>query len=116
VKAKLTTAFQWLLLVIVLVHIWPVCLFTGLMLAALGSRPLLSERGAFDCDGTPVRYQVFSLEFPQRGQSFWFAEFARRHSLDLTPSLLSGVRGWLSPAAVGRLWLPIWQRGLGQWF
>lgn len=113
-KAKLKTALQWLFLVVVWIFMLPSCLLTGAALAALGSKPLIEERGTFDFDGTPVRYQVFSLKFPERSRSTWIVDFARLYSLQLLPSLFSGLRGWLSPAAVARLWLTVWQRGVGQ--
>ena len=114
-KARLKFGLQWLMLLGLAYFLLPVCLFTGLVLAMFGSRPLLIERGTFDSDGTPVRYQVFSLRFPPGREPGWLTEFIRQHNLDWLPSLTSGLRGWLSPTSVGRIWSPLLRRGFERW-
>ena len=113
-KSRLKFGLQWLVLFYISVSLLPMCLLTGLVLALFGSRPLLVERGTYDLDGTPVRYQVFSLRFPSGREPRWLTDFIRQYTLDWFPSLTSGLRGWLSPAAVGRLFLPMWNRFLDQ--
>jgi len=101
--SSLTSGLQWLGLLSFTILFAPTCLAVGCLLASFGSRPLLEERGAFDLDGTPVRYEVFSLS-RSSNQPKWLVTFIRRYNLDLLPSLASGERGRLSPAAVARLW------------
>ena len=91
-------------LLLLCVFLGPHGLLTGFVLHIFGSSPLLTERGGFDLDGTPVHYQVFSLQFPPGREPKWLTRFVCRYALDLLPLITSGLRGWLSPAAVGRLW------------
>ncbi|NBV23453.1 MAG: hypothetical protein EBS05_16230 [Proteobacteria bacterium] len=114
-KARLIFGCQWLVLLLLCVFLVPYGLLTGLVLHIFGSRPLLTERGGFDLDGTPVRYQVFSLQFPSGRQPKWLTRFVCRYTLDLLPLLTSGLRGWLSPTAVGRLWWSLPRRGFERW-
>lgn len=105
-KARLVFGLQWLGLLCLCLTILPVWLFVVVVLGLHGSRPLLSERGTFDMDGTPVRYQVFSLQFAPLQESPGLVNLLRLYGLDLLPALGSGLRGWLSPNAVARLWFP----------
>lgn len=105
-KVRFLFGLQWLALLCLSLAILPVWLLVGVILGLRGSRPLFSERGTFDLDGTPVRYQVFSLEFRPGQESPWLINFLNLYGLDLLPSLGSGLRGWLSPKAVARLWFP----------
>lgn len=115
-KSRLKFELQWLVLFCAAIYLLPICLLTGLVLALFGSRPLLVERGTFDLDGTPVRYQVFSLRFPSGREPKWLADFIRQYRLDWLPAITSGLRGWLSPAAVGRLcWVPVWRKCFERW-
>lgn len=104
---------NWLLLAFVCVFMSPTTLLVALALSAAGSRPLLTERETFDSNGVPVRYQVFSLQFSPEASRDWLTSFLTRHFLNLLPSLFSGLRGWLPPEAVWRLWQPVWERGAG---
>jgi hypothetical protein len=115
-KARLTDGVQWLALVGLAVYLLPIALLTGPVLTLFGSRPLLVERGTFDVDGTPVRYQVFSLQFSPGRELMWLPDFIRQHHLDWLPAIGSGLRGWLSPVAVIRMvCLPVWQKCLERW-
>lgn len=114
-KARLKFGCQWLGLIGLAYFLLPVGLCTGLVLTLFGSRPLLIERGTFDSDGTPVRYQIFSLRFPARREPKWLTGFICQYRFDWLPSLTSGLRGWLSPAAVGKLWSPWLRSGFERW-
>ena len=101
--SSLTSGLQWLGLLSFTILFAPIGLASGCLPASFGSPPLLEERGAFDLDGTPVSNEIYSLSRSSK-QPKWLVTFIRRYNLDLLPSLASGVRGRLSPAAVARLW------------
>lgn len=115
-KASLTLGLQWLVLLVTAIHMWPTCVITGLVLVMFGNRPLLIERGIFDSDGTPVRYQTFSLQFSPGREHQWLVDFIRQYNFEGLPAIYSGLRGWVSPAAVGRIcWLPAWRKCIERW-